>query len=57
MAYSFEMVLVGMILLTAMLVGGITLRIRRKREAKLSESLENQIDTETSDNSENTPNR
>jgi len=57
MAYSFEMVLVGMILLTAMLAGGITLGMKRRREAGLAESSEGRIDTETSDNPENAHNR
>ena len=33
MAYSFEMVLVGMVLLSAMVAGSIALYIRRRREA------------------------
>ena len=33
MAYSFEMVMVGMILLSAMVAGGIALAIKRRREA------------------------
>lgn len=37
MTYSFEMVLVGMILLTAMAGIGITLRIRRKKQDDQSE--------------------
>lgn len=60
MAYSFEMVLVGMILLSAMVAGGITLKIKRRRHeaaAALAESLEDNIDSETSDKQENTPNR
>lgn len=57
MAYSFEMVLVGMILLTAMLAGGIALGIKRRREAGLAESPESRTDAETSDNPENAPNR
>jgi len=37
MAYSFEMVLVGMILLSAMAAGGIVGGIRRRREAASAE--------------------
>ena len=37
MAYSFEMVMVGMILLSAMVAGGIALAIRRRREARMEE--------------------
>lgn len=36
MAYSFEMVLVGMILLSAMIAGGIALRIKRRRETGIT---------------------
>ena len=37
MAYSFEMVMVGMILLSAMVAGGIALAIKRRREARMEE--------------------
>ncbi len=55
MAYSFEMVLVGMILLSAMAAGAVTLRIKRRREAGSAESAENKVGQETGDSPENAP--
>lgn len=50
-AYSFEMVLVGAILLSAMAAGGIAMGIRRRREADRAEAPEDG----TGDNSKNAP--
>lgn len=44
--YSFEMVLVGIILLSAMGFGGVKLWLKRKNEAK---QLQNSNDAELSD--------
>ncbi len=47
--YSFEMVLVGMILLSAMVAGGIVLRIRRGRDVTPAESTEDTHDNNARD--------
>ncbi len=44
--YSFEMVLVGIILLSAMAFGGVRLWVKRKNEAK---ALQNVTDSELND--------
>ena len=41
MLYSFELQMAGVILLTAMAAGGISLWIKRRRDKKLLESSEN----------------
>ncbi len=46
--YSFEMVLVGMILLSAMAFGGVRLWFKRKNE---SSRLQNATDSELDDSS------
>ncbi len=55
MAYSFEMVIVGMILLSAMAAGAVAVRIKRRREAGPAESPGDKTDSEASDNSEDAP--
>ena len=47
--YSFEMVLVGIILLSAMGVGGVTLWLKRKKEAN---KIQNTKDSELNDSGE-----
>lgn len=53
--YSFEMVLVGMILLSAMTIGGIKIWLKRRRvsleQSILKDDLEKQLDTSKSEKS------
>lgn len=53
--YSFEMVLVGMILLSAMTIGGITIWLKRRHisleQSILQDDLEKQLDNSKSEKS------
>ncbi len=53
--YSFEMVLVGMILLSAMTIGGIKIWLKRRNvsleQSILKDDLEKQLDTSKSEKS------
>lgn len=53
--YSFEMVLVGMILLSAMTIGGIKIWLKRRHvsleQSILKDDLEKQLDTSKTEKS------
>ena len=54
--YSFEMVLVGMILFSAMFAGAIVLRIRRKKaDALLEQQQQQQLNSQNTTESPTTP--